>query len=278
MKWYSILHVPVLSFFSKALYRDVCFNWKGTGFAYLLLLLAICWIPPMIEVHVGLADFVDNEAQQIVSQVPTITITDGEASIDEPQPYYIREPETEKVIAIIDMTGGITSLADTEAKALLTRTQVVLEQNEVETRTYDLSQIEEFTLDQERINGWLATAKKYAVPALYPLALLISFVFRIVQVLLYAVVGLLFASLVKSRRGYGQLVRLAVVAVTPCIIIKTLLGIFDVTVPLASLWFFLLAMGYLFFGVRAAAQEEGPTGAFDSPQGSATGDADAGLP
>jgi hypothetical protein len=40
-KKYSIFHIPVFSFFSRELYRDVGMHWKGVNFLYLLLLLAI---------------------------------------------------------------------------------------------------------------------------------------------------------------------------------------------------------------------------------------------
>ena len=122
MKRYSIIHVPVLSFFSKDLYRDVCYNWKGSGFVYLLLLLSVCWIAPMVKLHVGLSDFVDNEAPKMVTQIPVITIVEGKASIDEPQPYYIQEPETGENLIVIDTTGTITSLEGTEVFALITET------------------------------------------------------------------------------------------------------------------------------------------------------------
>lgn len=45
MKNYSVFHPLYLSFFSKSLYQDVAKNWKGTGLAYLLLLLALAWVP-----------------------------------------------------------------------------------------------------------------------------------------------------------------------------------------------------------------------------------------
>ena len=45
MKRYSIFHPLVLSFFSKSLYRDVGKNWRGTGLLYLLLIIALLWIP-----------------------------------------------------------------------------------------------------------------------------------------------------------------------------------------------------------------------------------------
>ena len=140
MKRFSIFHIPVLSFFSKELYIDVGLHWKGVNFLYLLLLLAICWIPTMIGIHVSFLDFIDNEAPAVVEQVPEITITNGEASIKEPQPYYIKDPENGDVLAIIDTTGTIDSLEDPNAICLLTKSRVIYRETKCETRTFGLSE------------------------------------------------------------------------------------------------------------------------------------------
>jgi hypothetical protein len=94
---------------------------------------------------------------------------------------------------------------------------------------------------------------------LFPLAVLGSFAFRIVQALFYAAIGMMFSSWCKSKIPYISLIRLAVVAVTPCIIIKTVLGILQVNIPVAGLRYFLIAIGYLFFAVRTVTKDESPT-------------------
>ena len=268
MKKFSIIHIPVLSFFSKELYMDVALNWKGVGTAlgYLLLLLAVCWIPTMIEVHIGFADFVDNEAPKVVEQVPEITIIDGQVSIEEPQPYYINDPDSGNVMAIIDTTATITSLEDPNALCLLTKTSIMWQESEFETRTIDLSEVENFVLNSERIMGWLHTAEKFLAIIIYPFVLLGSYLYRIVQVLIYAAIGLLFASRCKVTLSYAALLRLAVVAVTPCMIVKTILGIVGVHLPYAALIYLLAALAYLFFAVQATDQTTGPQQETQFPQ------------
>ncbi len=248
MRRYSFFHVPALSFFSKELYIDVGLYWKGVNFLYLLLLLAICGIPAMIKVHLGAADFVNNEAPALVNQVPEITITDGQVSIKEIQPYYIKDPDSNEPLAIIDTTGQIESLEDSNAICLLTKTKIMWQKSEVETETYDLSNIKAFAVDSERITGWLHIGRKFVAVVIYPFALLGSYVYRIVQVLIYAAIGLLFASFFKTTLSYAALLRLAVVAVTPCIIVGAILGLADASVP--AFLYLVAALGYLFFAVK----------------------------
>ncbi len=257
MKRYSIIHIPVLSFFSKALYRDVRLEWQGTCFPFLLLLLTVCWIPPMVELHRSFSDFVRNDAPGVLSQVPQISIAYGTVIVDAPQPYFIKDPETLETLFILDTTGTYTNLKETEALGLLTASEVIVKKSDVETRTFNVSNIEQLTLNKQKISGWLETARRYAAVTIFPFAVAGSFVFRIVQVLIYALLGMLMASLCKTQLLYLSLVRLSVVAITPCIIVRTMLGIFDFRLPYAGLWFFIAAMTYLFLAVRESAKKPG---------------------
>lgn len=253
MKKFSIVHLPVLSFFSKDLYRDVGLHWKGICFGYLLLLLAVCWIPMMVRIHTGFTGFVKNDAPNFVDQVPEITITDGQVAINEPQPYFIREPDSNQIIAVIDTTGSIESPADANAFFLLTDNKMIT-QTDFETRTIDLSHVKSFTIDSPTIMRWLYTAQKFIVIILYPLALLSSYVYRIIQALIYAAVGLLFASTCRVSLSYGALLRLAVAAMTPCIIMKTVFALTGVVFPCIGILYIFITLAYLYFGVYACSQ------------------------
>jgi len=253
MKKYSIIHLPVLSFFSKDLYRDVGLNWKGICFGYLFIFLAICWIPIMVKIHTGFARFVKNDAPTIVEQVPEIKITDGRVSIKEPQPHFIREPDTNQIIGVIDTTGSIESPADANAFFLLTDNSIITVSN-IETRSIDLSQIKSFTISGDGIMKFLHTAKKYLIIIMYPLALLSSYVYRIIQALIYAAIGLLFASTCKVTLSYGALLRLAVAAMTPCMIIKMIFGLAGVAFPCIGILYILIILAYLYFGVYSCSQ------------------------
>lgn len=254
MKKFSFIHIPVLSFFSKDLYRDVGLNWKGLCFAYLLLFLAVCWIPAMVTIHSGFTGFVNKDAPTFVEQVPEITITDGQVSIDEPEPYYIKIPDTNDNLAVIDTTGTITSPHDANAFCLLTKASIIMKQSDFETRTFDLSQVKSFTISGDRIMRFLNTTKKYLGIILYPIALLSSYVYRIIQALILAAIGLLFASMCRVSLSYGALLRLAVVAMTPCMIVKTVFGLAGVYFPCIGLLYIVITLAYLYFAVHACHQ------------------------
>lgn len=263
-KRYSIWQVPPLAFFSRSLYRDVALHWQGVAFGYLFLLLALCWIPGAIRIHRSFTFFIDEEAPLVIEQVPDITIIDGQAFVDHPQPYTIRDPETEEALLVIDTTGTIASLKQTDARVLVTARQAIFQKSAIETRSFSFENVDHYTLDQKKIYHWLDIAKTWAAPVLYPLCTLGSFAYRIVQALIYACIGLLLANLCKGKLPFEALLRLSVVAITPTIIIGTLLNAAAIELPLAGLWFFLLAMGYLLFGIRATVSSGEPTFKFES--------------
>jgi hypothetical protein len=255
MKKFSIIHIPVLSFFSKDLYREVGMQWKGICFGYLFLILAVCWIPMIVRINLGFTGFVKDDAPPVVEQVPEITITDGQVSIEEPQPYYIKIPDTNDNLVVIDTTGSIESPQDVNAYCLLTETSIIMKQSNFETRTYDLSQVQSFTVSGDGIMKFLHIIKKFLLIILYPIALLSSYIYRIIQALIFAAIGLLFASLCRVSLSYGALLRLAVVAMTPCMIIKTVLGLVGIYLSCGvGLVYLLVTLVYLYYGVYACSQ------------------------
>jgi uncharacterized protein DUF1189 len=251
MRRYGIFHPPALSFYSRSLYRDVAENWTGIGFLYLLLLLAVCWIPPIVKFHRTTSGVLDTLGPAVLQQVPTITIKAGEVSIQEPQPYSVTVPGSDTPLLVIDTTGASTP-ENTQAFFLLTRNQLAVRKNPRETRLYSLAGVQDLTLDRASAERALSFCKRYLAFFSYPVALLGSYAYRILQALIYAAIGILFANLVKAPLEFPQLLRLACVAMTPAVLADTLRGILGY--PSSLLWLFacfLLAMGYLLFAVSA---------------------------
>jgi len=256
MQKYTIFHAPLMSFFSLSFYRDVGLRWIGTGLAYLLLLLTICSIPALVKMQLSISDFISNKAPAIIYQIPSIKIVNGEASTDIAQSYQIIDPDSKKVIAIVDTTSNTISLQGTDAKILLTKTDVISKKNDVETRTYNLKIIENFSIDLKKIVIWLDMFRKFAAFFLFPFIVIGSFIYRTMQLLIYGVIGLLFAERCKTKLTYKALLRLSAMAVTPPIIVGTILEIAGIKFPLLGLIFFMAAMIYLFIAVKAVSNPE----------------------
>lgn len=255
MKRYTYFHGLILSFFSKAFYRDVGLNWAGTGLLYIAVILALLWIPTVIKMQREFAHFVDNDAPAMTKQIPAVTIKNGVLSTDVQTPYFIKNPDDGTPLAVIDTTGQYTSLDETPATVLVTKNKVIAK-NRNETRIYDLSTVESFEIDRARVEGWLGTAKQWLIPVLYPLAVLFAFIFRAVQILIYALIGLAFASMLHTSLNYKTLMRLAAVAITPVLVLDLLLEFLPFKIPLWTILGIGVALGYLFFAVKSNSETE----------------------
>jgi hypothetical protein len=243
-----------MSFYSRSLYQDVAMNWKKTSFLYLFLLLAVCSIPGMFKIQSQVSDYLKREAPGIIRQVPVIAITKGKVSIDEPMPYVIKDPETNAPLIIIDTTGQVTSLSGSEAMVLMTSTKLIIRKGPAETRTLDLSEIDNLRIDQAKIYDWVDLFTENFAFVLYPFALLFSFLFRILQALIFGVMGMVFAKNLRVPLSYPAVISLAMVSMTPAIILDTFYNYVEVKVPLWWLISFAITMGYLFFAVKANAE------------------------
>jgi hypothetical protein len=256
MKKYSILHIPILSFFKKDLYQDVCFNWKGSGFFYLFILLFICWLFPSFQIDNSFENLYKKEAPPYVSQIPEIIIRNGEAHVKVNQPYIIVDPETNENLAVIDTTGVINTLDEANARILITKDEMIVQKSAIEERSFQFRTIDNFIINQNIIHEWFNYLNQYIGFLFFLICFPFSFLFRIVMALVYSLIGFIIASIYKTNKSFGQLVRLSVVAMTPGIILQTVLHSLKVNIPFYGVIFFVLTIIYLVFGIKASRNEK----------------------
>lgn len=249
----SLLKSIPLAFHSRAFYREVARDWKGRGFLLLVLVLAVLWIPTMVHFHVSaMADF-QKELNEIADQIPPIRIKNGHVTVDAELPYVITDPKG-KEVAILDTTGNYTSLEGKEARLLLTENRLHFRNNQQQIRIHDLSKVEHFELTSDRAKSWIATFRQWLAFILYPIALAFSVVWRIVQALVYALIGVILANSLKMPLKYGSLLQLSLVAMIPALVFKTVFQASGLRFPLMSLVGVALVIGYLAFGIKAASE------------------------
>jgi hypothetical protein len=253
-----MLQAPFMAFYSGDLYRDVGLNWTGTGFAYLFLLLLACMVPKAVQLQFSLRNFAENSAPAVITQVPEIKIANGEASALVVQPYTIRDPESGKPLAIVDTTGATVSLDGSDAFLLLKKTEIVVKRNALDTRSVSLKEIRNFTLNQNVINRVVNLVRSYGVLVFAVLALIGAFIYRLVQALIYGALGLAIAGLLGTSVTYGRLLRLSVMAVTPVILVSTVVAVTRFNVPHFRLLCFAAAMGFLYLGIKSVAGRQEP--------------------
>ena len=257
---YSILHLPLLSFFSKRLYRDVGHNWKGANMTYLFLLLAICWIPPTLSLRKDMLQSLDSNQMQIINQLPDIRIEDGQVKVDQQEPLYIKRNDG-TVAAIIDTTGSMNYIDDEGVVALLTETDLIIRRGKRQFNTLNLAQVSDFHLNKQIASQWLQMTKNSLAPLSYGIFLLLSYIFTVLLMLLVAVVGLILSAAMHSSLKFSGILRISAAAATPSIILIAISVALERAIP--GLIYIAVTLLYLLAGIIAcrkpAEKEQAPT-------------------
>jgi hypothetical protein len=253
---YRLYHPYLLAFFSRAFYADVAAHWRARAFVHLLLVLLLTATVYMLRFQSLIDTFISEKAPAIVAQVPEIRILNGVVQVDVEEPYTIREPDGGSVFAVIDTTGKITSLSQTEAVLLLTASRLAVRLNAGDARIIDLRTIASLKINQATVSQWLQDIQKWSPFVLFPLALGFSFLFRSVQALLYGGLGMAIATLQQIPLPFGAAVSIAIMAMTPLLLVDALLMLLNIDWPLWRWGGFLLAIGYLVFGIRSARRHD----------------------
>jgi maltodextrin utilization protein YvdJ len=245
---YRIWHLPVLSFYSQRLYRDIATRWKGTNLGFLFLLLTLCLIPTAHHIGRAVTVQIDALSDVYLMQIPDMRIVKGRLSVDAPQPYSIIEEN--RTVLLIDTTGKINTIDEADAEALLTTTHLHIKQNGSQTTSIELSSIEELEINQQIVAEWLLTLKKLIAPFYYAMGLFVSYILLVLSALLCGAIALLFGSIQQRKLNYAAGIRLAVTAFTPPLIISTALKSFGLSIP--AVLYILLTLTYLYMAVGAA--------------------------
>lgn len=239
------MHLPLFSFFSKRLYRDIGQNWKGANFAYLFLLLAICWIPPTLNLRKNIIQSLDNNQVKIINQIPDIQIKNGQVIVDQKAPLRIEHKG--KTLAIIDTTGSMNYIDDDQVMALLTENKLILRRGANQFNTLDLSQVAEFHLNKKIASQWIQITKNSLAPLSYGIFLLLSYIFVVLVMLLTAIVGLVLSSALHCSLKFSGILRIAAAAATPAIILITISIALGQALP--SLVYIAITLVYLLIGI-----------------------------
>ena len=259
MRRFRYSEAVFLSFFFGDFYRDVGRRWAGLGYAYLLFLLALAWLPSMLRIHLTVGNFVRNEAPKLMAGFPRIEILNGVVTTVPPERFVIRNPESGEEFLIIDTSEDMVSTDSLTGPAIvLTRSKLIVWQpSRGEARIRDLGGIKQFSMDREDAERWLQLAGYWLGLALYLFILPFSFAYRAVQVLIYALIANLFARAAKLELDFATRMRLSAVAITPAVVVDTAKDFTPLSIPFWFLICFLISMFYLRFGVTAMA-EPGP--------------------
>lgn len=247
---YSFIKKVIHSFYLKDVYVHVGkVEINKIGFKYLLLLISVFWIPEAVKIHFQINNYIKNELPLFIEKLPTVKIKNGTASFDKPSPYIITDKESGADLIIFDTSGQYNSLDNTNANALVTSTKIIFKKNNVETREYNFSDIQDFTLTHERLFSWAEWGNYISVIA-YFFIIVFVFIYSAFQALIYSVIGLVFLSILKLNFPFQTVYRLSILSITPAFVIDKFFGYFELNLIGWSWACLALSLSYLFFALN----------------------------
>ncbi|NJK64554.1 MAG: DUF1189 family protein, partial [Synechococcaceae cyanobacterium SM2_3_1] len=129
-----------------------------------------------------------------------------------------------------------------------------VEQNDYETRSFDFIRNVAvcliFQLEQEQILNFIYFVGDWLLIMAFPFSLFFFYIGRIIQALFFSLISLIMASIAGVSLPYASLLRLTIVAMTPILLIETVLGSLAISIPGWGWIGFLILLGYLFFAVN----------------------------
>lgn len=254
-----------LSFFSGDLYRDVARNWRGVGYLYLLFVSLGVSAVLAIAAQIACNTMIATSVEPFIAKWPALAIKDGKFSIDKESPYvielqdnYIVDFDTTPDAKFPEGKRGWFVGEDTVK-------QYGLSTGDDEKEVVALSSLGKqapMVIDQKALLMYVGIMKSCVGVFVFIFQTIALVVLGMLQSLIYGLVGMLIANAMKINLTYGTCVRLAVVALTPGILIDSIGKLSMHPIPLFGLISVVIAIGYLVFALKANQKPdlaEGPT-------------------
>ena len=256
MKDFSPAQGPIYTFFSAAFYRDLLLNGKGMGFCYLFILLLVCWSLQSVKTFTMLQGYLaGKDVGAIVEQIPNhMEWKSGKFSMDCPSPHIITLQGAPLIF--MDTSGKTTSLEQAGGAPLLITDEAMIMAGKagVESKSWSEMVTHDTSLDRSGIKSGLALIVPYGT-GIYAACGLFVWLTHLIQALLYGVVGLVMD---QKKLGYVSQVRLASFAMTPVIIVSTLLWLLQVPGQLMILLSLPVVCGFMYMGNNAVSKADTP--------------------
>ncbi len=231
-----------------------------TAFSFMGLVLLLVILLYALNLSFTVIKLVDNLADFYKANLPVITVKDGKATVqgNVKMPLEVNYVNPwGNIPIIVDTTGVVKNLEKAEQGILITQTDVFLKLKDGKMETIPFSKLGEgdLTIDE----GYIRDFKKGFFSNLFPIIIVFWYLARgvvlLIQILIFAFLGIYMAKYSNIELKFNQMVNLCIYASVPALIILMVLdisGAFKLMarmVPLAAVRLSSLGIYYFAFFV-----------------------------
>lgn len=256
---FSPWRAAYLCFYSPDIYIDAARSWKGLGFQYLALLLVCLWTVTALNVHFIVGSYMDGYLIPLVEQIPELMITNGVMRMkSDKDVLYVRDPRDGRILITFDLrpelaaeSSGAGEFKEPEQDGIYVFPRKMYFKSKGQFQPIDFQSSWESPYTPANFVPYFVRFKSLVAPIVLSIFWLASFVLCAIQALIYGLIGKLMALMNKCPLTYQQIVRIAVVALTPVLLLDTLQKLVSTGMPAWTLFSIILVIAYIYFGVRA---------------------------
>lgn len=260
-----------LSLFSSRLYIDVMKRWKGFGVLYFLLLVSLISLFTSIRYISEFTSYVNDNYLYSIEHLPLIMLQNGNVSIDEPMPYFVKgksgddiiEIDTRRTIDTFPKNHPTLIFLVTKNK-LLMRSPVLKFLNYAE-KTEEPTYIETFDKHSNEVfsgKEWVSTSNFYFIKLLFSVFIYLGSVGAMfglslgLNVALSSIGRIISMTILKYSIDFKQSIRLAFVASTgPFCLVSIMNALGLETKLMGGPWYIGLVALYFSYGVICVKRE-----------------------
>lgn len=260
-----------MSLYSRLLYVDVGKRWKGLGFLYLLLAIALFSIPFVIRMDLSFNNSFNEQLIKPLEEIPIFYIQEGNVVFDKPMPYLVKNDKGQ-VNIIIDTTGQVNDFSKYPSLAILVnKNKISLKIPKLQLFNMPQAQfssgppiVQEFSKEDNAVFDGKMIAKEktitnmkyFAQVLMYPMIVAVLFSMFITFFLVFGFLGQVFSSVFFSFSiTFKQSCRLLIVAATPMLIALILLLTSNYIFPGSGFILLFLLIGYFSYALFALRAE-----------------------
>ena len=191
------------------------------------------------------------QAKSLYPEDLVVTAKNNSLSINKPEPYIIKSPETfkdfPKNFLVFDSKGILDSIKENETFILINSTNILISDPSTEkVEVYPIKNLPDGQLTKTDFDNLIAKLQGFAkyIPAFLFVAVLLGLIiynvlFRLVYLLIVAVILMLAGKTKKLSLRYVQYYKIAIHAITIPLLVEFLLTAAGVNIGI-PLWFFAL--------------------------------------
>ncbi len=244
--------------YDLGLYPEVQRQRLRRTFAHLVLLVLLSTVAATVLVALAVRGLVGRVLPE-VDKLPTITIKDGQASANVPQPWVKKlgpdEQSGKEVVLIIDTTGTLTGFGEDQVGLFLARRELLVKTNDRPEQSIALSRFGDRVIGPQLIRKWVLRLQWLAPLGFAAAAFVYYWLVKGLQALLLVLVGMLAASGRRRPLGFGALFSIGVYALTPAVLADCVLFFLPLAVPYWWALYLAIAIVYTVLAVRRTPDE-----------------------